>query len=1253
MLTTIKKLLSVLLSVTIMFGLLVPCMTVSALEPEAISAAAEEAAAAELDGVGAEPLAGIGAGYNCTLHSNYPDGTDSTVTKTGRKGNLGLSTCQNLFTYPGYYLTSWNTAADGSGTEYATNAYVEGTLTLYAQWTDGSTVTPPTENKPSSGPSRDRLNTAQFRFVHTGTTDPSIVPSNHSLKDATSYTIGEIEGNDWVGYTVPVTVTLAHGDAMEAKANTSAVKSWGAGESDYVYDFSAMGGNTFTFTAYYVNGKWSAYDTTAQTKFGIVSELKTKIWLTDKAAAPTEYTVTYTDGVEGEEIFADQVYTVKENDPTPAFEGGTPIRQGYTFLGWEPEVAATVTGNATYTAQWKKNPESVTLKVNIDCGCQRHDNGSYVCMTKVTVYAGGTELGSFTAGGGHKSQSFTVPYSAKVRLVAAPNTYNVKITTLFDGYFDGETLISAEKDYTIDSLTADTELTAKFSKAEEYLITFNGNGTNKLSGTISGNNESVDAYAPGTEVSLKTAMGGKRFTRDTSTDYTTAYRQTGWNTKADGTGTHYGMNDTILMPAENLTLYAEWEAYENDHWTFNTTEGGSLTWGTGTKSGSGDSLKAYVVGSAKSFGFGIYAPIKAVAQPGYHFVGWYRGDELLWTADGIYSRAEYRKVLDKWSSTNNVIEARFEANTYNVTFNSNGGDTVDPITVTFGQRYGNLPSAGYIDGLQNLGWYLVDAEGNVVGSQINKRTLVTETRDHELFQKREIKVPSVKIERSRSPYSYIDEPIVLTAKTTEYSDLNYSYQWYKDGVALTDDDLYEGTATSVLTLKHDYVSASGTYSVTVTVTKGDALANVITENESAVGTATDRKMIIRRTVDQLLYDANGGEGGPSNNYSFLEDGKYIARVQGTYPTREYYTFTGWNTEADGSGDSYKGGDRFPFGTPETNPNGGQRATLYAQWTANEYTVTVVPNNGEADLDVTLTCEDTVSTKLPILTRTGYTFADWTDEDGNAVDTDVLYTKDFPGTLVAQWTANTYTLTFDPNGGKADKETASVTYDAAIGALPTATREGYTFVAWTDKDGKEVTKDTVYTVAGDSTLTAQWKANTYTLTFDANGGKADKETASVTYDAAIGALPAATRKGYTFVAWTDKDGKEVTKDTVYTVAGDSTLTAQWKANTYTITLDPNDGSKKTSTITVTFDQPVGKLPTPKRDGYAFAGWYADNGKTLVTADTIYSLDGDITLYAGWSTGVKTGDSANLVLCAAAMLTAAAAAFILLRKKKAKQ
>ena len=65
-----------------------------------------------------------------------------------------------------------------------------------------------------------------------------------------------------------------------------------------------------------------------------------------------EYTVTYTDGVDGEEVFADQVYSdLRKDSTTPAFNG-TPTRTGYTFAGWDPEVAETVTANATYTAKW-------------------------------------------------------------------------------------------------------------------------------------------------------------------------------------------------------------------------------------------------------------------------------------------------------------------------------------------------------------------------------------------------------------------------------------------------------------------------------------------------------------------------------------------------------------------------------------------------------------------------------------------------------------------------------------------------------------------------------------------------------------------------------------------------------------------------------------------------------------------------------------------------------------------------------------
>lgn len=91
------------------------------------------------------------------------------------------------------------------------------------------------------------------------------------------------------------------------------------------------------------------------------SEAPIYIDITHTAPTPEvkEFTVTYTDGVENEEVFADQVYTVKEGDATPAFDG-TPAREGYVFLGWEPEVAETVTGDATYVATWELETYTIT-----------------------------------------------------------------------------------------------------------------------------------------------------------------------------------------------------------------------------------------------------------------------------------------------------------------------------------------------------------------------------------------------------------------------------------------------------------------------------------------------------------------------------------------------------------------------------------------------------------------------------------------------------------------------------------------------------------------------------------------------------------------------------------------------------------------------------------------------------------------------------------------------------------------------------
>ena len=74
------------------------------------------------------------------------------------------------------------------------------------------------------------------------------------------------------------------------------------------------------------------------------------------------YSVTYTDGVGGK-VFKDDVHTVKSGATTPAFVGGIPTRPGYVFVGWTPTVSKTVTGNATYTATWRKVKDTTVIEI--------------------------------------------------------------------------------------------------------------------------------------------------------------------------------------------------------------------------------------------------------------------------------------------------------------------------------------------------------------------------------------------------------------------------------------------------------------------------------------------------------------------------------------------------------------------------------------------------------------------------------------------------------------------------------------------------------------------------------------------------------------------------------------------------------------------------------------------------------------------------------------------------------------------------
>lgn len=119
-----------------------------------------------------------------------------------------------------------------------------------------------------------------------------------------------------------------------------------------------------------------------------------------------KYSVTYTDGIGGTSFADELTSNLRRGTPTPAFTGGTPTRSGYTFTGWEPSVAATVTDNAVYTAQWAKNSSSshhstrYTLHYESNGGTayrdERYTSGTKVTLDKIPTRESYTFTGWYT-----------------------------------------------------------------------------------------------------------------------------------------------------------------------------------------------------------------------------------------------------------------------------------------------------------------------------------------------------------------------------------------------------------------------------------------------------------------------------------------------------------------------------------------------------------------------------------------------------------------------------------------------------------------------------------------------------------------------------------------------------------------------------------------------------------------------------------------------------------------------------------------
>ena len=319
-------------------------------------------------------------------------------------------------------------------------------------------------------------------------------------------------------------------------------------------------------------------------------------------------------------------------------------------------------------------------------------------------------------------------------------------------------------------------------------------------------------------------------------------------------------------------------------------------------------------------------------------------------------------------------------------------------------------------------------------------------------------------------------------------------------------------------------------------------------------------------------------GGTINNGNVTE---YTYGVGATLPTdvtRTGYTFKGWYYN-----ENLTGSPVTAIGDTETG-----NKEYWAKWEINQYTVTVKPENGEADITITQDYGTPITAPADPI-REGYTFIGW--------DRDIPKTMPAENiTVTAQWEINQYTITFDTNGGS---EIAPITqdYGTEITAPDNPTRKGYTFKGW-DKEIPETMP------AENITVTAQWEINRYTITFDTAGGS---EIAPITqdYGTNITAPANPTRKGYTFKGW-DKEIPETMP------AENITVKAQWEINRYTITFDTAGGSE-IAPITQDYGTNITAPANPTREGYTFIGWDRDIPVTMPAENITITAQWEINRY----------------------------------------
>ena len=607
-----------------------------------------------------------------------------------------------------------------------------------------------------------------------------------------------------------------------------------------------------------------------------------------------------------------------------------------------------------------------------------------------------------------------------------------------------------------------------------YSIGFSGNTAN------AGIMQDVAGCTYGTTVKLP----GNAFTKK-------GYSFTGWNTKADGTGTKFtnGQNVTNLTSTGNrVMLYAQWTPvkYEIAY---------GLSGGTNNK----NNPSYYTINDTIK----LANPVKK----GYVFCGWYR--------DTRYKNCI--TVIKKGSAAPVKLYAKWQETKYGIRFAGNGATagSVKPFAnIPYSKAFYLRANAFTRKGYTFDGW---NTKADGTGTKYSNKAKVKGLS---------AKGSVVTLYAQWKPVKY-GITYYLNGGTNNKN--NPSYYTINDTVKLANP------------VKKGYVFC-GWY-------RDTRYKNRITVIKK--GSAAPVKLYAKwqETKYGIRFAGNGATAGSVKSFANIPYSKAFYLRANAF-TRKGYTFDGWNTKADGTGTKYSDKAKVKGLSAK-----GSVVTLYAQWKPVKYGITYYLNGGTQSRNNTSYYTTNIGIQLKNPSRTGYTFTGWyADSKLTKKVSSIAKGCTGKKVLYAGWRENTYSVVYNGNGSTSGVMSESTyLYNAKFNLKRNRfVRSGYTFNGWNTKaDGTGISftnEAEVTRLAAANrarvTLFAQWRADFYTITYNTGGAKLPAGAHTTYKSGESYTLPAPELTGCVFDGWYT-DPAYLNRISVVSGTGNITLYAKWK------------------------------------------------------------------------------------------------------------